>query len=162
MITKISMPIGSKKILSMPSFGFARLNDLGRTTADSFGYQNNEFLNADMFRRQGWFHKSQLTKDLSTGVDFVDICTEYGCTNNAKTNAEFIENQILSSKSEAAIRRIDPDKQRDGFIKLYMHNYDNPELSLKSTKLLLDKIKDSMSPEEYIKHTGILQAGTQK
>ncbi len=162
MITNVTMTNVSKNLSARPSFGFAKLNDLGRTTADSFGYQKNQFLNADMFRKQGFFHKSQLSKELGSGTDFVDICQNYGCTNNAKTNAEFIENQILSSKSEASIKRLDEDAQREGFLRLYMHNYDNPELSLKSTKMLLEKIKEAMSPEEYIKHTGILEAGTKK
>ncbi len=162
MITKISIPMVSKNVLSTPSFGFARLNELGRTTADSFGYQENQFLDADMFKKQGFFRRSKLSQELGSGTDFVDICRNYGCTSNAKTNAEFIENQILSSKSEGAIKRLEPDSQREGFLSLYMHNYDNPELSLRSTKMLLEKIKEAMSPEEYIKHTGILEAGTKK
>lgn len=162
MITNVSMPSVSPKVSSVPSFGLAKLNDLGRKTADSFGYQNNEFLNADMFRKQGFFQKSQLTRELAAGSDFVDICRQYGCTNNAKTNAEFIENQVLTSKSDAALKRIDSDKQHEGLFKLYLHNYDNPELSLRATKGLLDKIKASMAPEEYVKNVGILEAGTKK
>ena len=135
---------------------------MGRTTADSFGYQNNHFLNADMFRKQGFFQKSQLSRELAAGTDFVDICTQYGCTNNSKTNAEFIENQVLSSKSDSALKKMDPDKQHDGLLKLYLYNYDNPELSLRATKGLLEKIKGSISHEEYIKHVGIVEAGTKK
>ncbi len=160
MITKVSVSNFSKNVLSTPSFGFAKLNDLGRTTADSFGYQNNQFLNADMFRKQGLFHKSQLAKELERGADFVDICTTYGCSNNSKTNSEFIENQILSSKSDSALKRVNPDSKKEGFMKLYLHNYDNPELSLRTTRILLEKVKDSFSPEEYVKHIGILEAGT--
>ena len=162
MITNVSMSSVSRKVSLTPSFGLAKLNDLGRTTADSFGYQNNRFLKADMFRKQSFFQKSQLTRELDDGNSFVQLCTIYGCTNNAKTNAEFIENQILSSKSDAAIKKLDSDEQYEALLKLYMHNYDNPELSLKSTKSLLERVKASISPEEYVKHVGILQAGTKK
>lgn len=161
MITNVSTPMVSKN-LSNPSFGLAKLNTLGRTTADSFGYQNNQFLNSDMFKKQGIFQKSQLTQALAEDADFVQLCTTYGCSNNAKTNAEFIQNQILSSKSDSAMKKVDSEELNEGLLKLYWHNYDNPQLSLKSTKELLEKAKSAIAPEEYVKNVGLLQAGSKK
>ena len=162
MITNVSTQMVTKNVSLKPSFGFAKLNTLGRTTADSFGYQNNEFINADMFKKQGIFKKSQLAQELSDGGDFVEICTLYGCSKNAKTNAEFIKNQILSSKYSSAVKDVEPEKQNEGLLKLYWHNYDNPELSLKSTQELLEKVKESISSDDYVKNVGLLQAGSKK
>ncbi len=166
MISKLSFsnPAVSQKVLkaATPSFGFAKLNDIGRTTADSFGYQHNEFLDASMFRKQGIFKKSVLSTRLTEGESFSDICETYGCTNNAKTNAEFINNQILSSKSSSALRRLNDDELRAGLSLLYKCNYDNPELSLRETKALLEMLREFLEPEEYIKQVGLLEAGTQR
>ena len=55
MIMKVSCsPISVKGIStnSTPAFGFAKLNETGRNTADAFEYQRNEFLNENMFKPQ--------------------------------------------------------------------------------------------------------------
>lgn len=160
-ISSPSISLNSQK-LSAPSFGFAKLNDIGRATADSFGYQHNEFLDVALFRKQGIFKKSALSSKLSDGEKFSDICKTYGCTNNSKTNAEFINSQILSSKSSSALKKLNSDELKTGLSLLYMSNYDNPELSLNETKALLQMLRESLEPGEYIKHIGLLEAGTIK
>ncbi len=163
MITNVSMPITSKNVSlhSAPSFGFAKLNEVGRASADSFEYRKNDFLNGELFKKQGFFKQSALRKALLDGDSgFSQLCTDYGCTNNPKANADFIVNQILSSKSSTALRNIDENEKTSGLLKLYTYNYDNPQLSLADTKKLLELAKDSMAAEDYIKNVGILQAGT--
>lgn len=170
MITSIQPNIQSPKCSNIqakkavPSFGMARLNDLGRESADSFGYTQNEFLNADMFKKNGLFKKeSLLSKELrKTGTTFQAVCEEYGCSNNAKTNAEFIVNQILSPKSSKALSQLSDEDYSNGLMVLYQTNYDNPELSTKHTKELLDMLKDFMQVEDYIKNVGILAEGADK
>lgn len=145
-----------------PSFGFAKLNETGARTADTFGFQRNEFLNDRLFEKQGIFRKAAITSELSSGKNFVDICTEYGCSSMAGANAAFIQTQILSKKGNSATRGIDPAVVTQGLMKLYENNYDNPELPLKDTKALLEKVKESMAPGAYIQNIGLLEAGTDK
>ena len=137
-----------------PSFGFARLNNKGRETAQVFGLPSNNFLNDDLFQRQGLFKKSALESALESGKKFTQICDEYGCGQLGGANASFIEAQILS--------RIPADELQKGFLALYTANYDNPQLSKKTTRELLEKIKDYMAPEEYVKNVGLLDCGTEK
>ncbi|MCD7779596.1 MAG: hypothetical protein LUH05_02860 [Candidatus Gastranaerophilales bacterium] len=165
MITKISssMAVQNVQSNSSPSFGMARLNTLGRATADTFGYKENQFLDGNMFKKQGIFTKPCLTEKLEAGEDFVTICNDYGCTKNPKTNAEFIKAQILSGKSDKAIKSAVKSKDiAGGLVNLYVANYDNPELSTGSTKALLDLIKNTMKPEEYVQQIGLLEVGTGK
>lgn len=145
-----------------PSFGFAKLNETGAKTAETFGFQRNEFLNDRLFEKQGLFKKAAISRELSAGKDFVDICSEYGCSSMAGANAAFIQNQILSRKGNAATRGIDKATVTQGLMKLYENNYDNPELSLNDTKALLEKIKESMAPGAYIQNIGLLNAGADK
>ncbi len=144
-----------------PAFGMARLNNTGRNAAQNFGMPENDFLNGDLYRRQGLFKKSAMSIELAQGRNFVDLCKEYGCTNIGKANAEFIETQILSGKSDRAIKSVSQGDLQTGFLALYHSNYDNPDLSLKSTKSLLKKIKDYIAPEEYIKNIGLLSEGAE-
>ena len=145
-----------------PSFGFARLNEYGRTTADSFNYTHNTFLHQDMFRRQGIFRKSAIEKELDN-LDFDEICTKYGCTENGAENAAFIKSQILSKKGQKAYEFLVTKEERDrGLRALYSANYDNPDLTLNDTKELLELAKTSMDNDEYIKNVGLLEAGTVK
>lgn len=167
MITNISPSVQNVKSInnttkSTPSFGFARLNSLGRESADTFGYQNNSFLNSDMFRKQGLFRRSTLSTMLSKGENFKDLCSAYGCSKNAKTNAEFITTQILSGKSREAIQKLPKEDVEEGLTNLYFSNYDNPELNLKQTKDLLNFVKEYITPEDFIKHAGILAEGAER
>ena len=76
MIMKVScspMSVKGISVNSTPAFGFAKLNETGRATADSFGYQNNDFLNENLFKRQRFFEKSALTTELNNGSDFDTI-----------------------------------------------------------------------------------------
>ena len=145
-----------------PSFGFARLNNKGRETAQVFGLPSNNFLNDDLFQRQGLFKKSALESALESGKKFTQICDEYGCGQLGGANASFIEAQILSRKGANALKRIPADELQKGFLALYTANYDNPQLSKKTTRELLEKIKDYMAPEEYVKNVGLLDCGTEK
>lgn len=145
-----------------PSFGLAKLNETGARTADTFGFQRNEFLNDRLFEKQGLFKKAAISSELSAGKNFVDICNEYGCSPMAGANAAFIQNQILSKKGNSATKGIDQAVITQGLMKLYENNYDNPELSLKDTKALLEKVKESMAPGAYIQNIGLLEAGTDK
>ncbi len=165
MITKVSLPIVPKTApaKSMPSFGFAKLNNLGRQSADSFGYQHNKFLNSEMFKRTGFFQrKTFLASQLDKGADFVSICTDYGCSENSKANAEFIVNQILSEKSASSMAKLEEEVRAEGLIKLYNSNYDNPDLDLKHTKALLSMISELIDPNDYVKNVGLLEAGADK
>ena len=165
MITKISPITNFSKSISIkstPSFGLARLNQLGRESADSFGYQHNNFLESDMFKKQGLFKKTALSTMIADGEDFAGICREYGCSKNANTNAQFIINQILNPKSKSALKSLDQDEYADGLITLYKNNYDNPELSQIQTRELLLCIKPFIESQEFVKHAGILAEGTKK
>ena len=65
MISKICSPIYNVKSYSnnsTPSFGLAKLNDRARNGADSFGYENNNYLSSDLLKKQGVLSKSALTK----------------------------------------------------------------------------------------------------
>ncbi len=145
-----------------PSFGFAKLNDKGRATAEKFGLPSNDFLNNDLFKKQGIFRKSAMESELSSGKTFSQICEEYGCSPQGSSNASFIKTQILSKKGTKAIKKVPADDLKKGFAILYMANYDNPQLSNETTRELLEKIKDYMAPEQYVKHVGLLDCGTDK
>ncbi len=145
-----------------PSFGFARLNDKGRATAQVFGLPSNLFLNDDLFRKQGLFEKPAIASELSSGKKFLQICEEYGCSPQGSSNVSFITSQILSKKGGRVIKKIPADELQKGFVALYNANYDNPQLSNKTTRELLEKIKDYMAPEEYVKQVGLLDCGTHK
>lgn len=162
MITRVSLPITPKAISmnSTPSFGLAKLNDLGRSTADSFGYQNNQFIDSRMFKKQNIFQKSMLGEKIAEGRNFTDLCRTYGCTDNSKTNSEFIENQILSSKGKSVLKKVEAEERKQGLLELYNSNYDNPDLSLKQTRALLEKVRESITDEDYVRFIGILDAGT--
>ena len=162
MISKIMASTPLKSVNSTPAFGLAKLNERGKVTADSFGYQRNQFLNDRLFEKQGLFKKAAISQELAAGKTFMDICTEYGCSPMAGANASFIETQILTRKGESAIKGIDPAAVQEGLMKLYDHNYDNPELSLNSTKALLDKIKDSLDPTIYVQNIGMFEVGADK
>ena len=166
MISKISSsPVSSAKSLalkSLPSFGFAKLNEMGRSTADSFGYSQNEFLNENLFKRQGFFSKPAIVRELNAGSDFGTICKDYGCTKNGKSNAEFIRTQILSKKSQPTINSLEPETRSEALISLFKANYDNPELSILETDSLLDMIKDDIENTEYAQYAGLIKIGADK
>lgn len=167
MITKImsAMPCNTKSISprqASPSFGFAKLNDVGRRSADEFGYQHNDFLNNRLFVKQKLFRKAAIAEELKSGKTLMQICEQYGCTNNPSANAAFIESQILSSKGVSALRTVEEAEAADALIRLYDFNYDNPQLSLKSTKALLERISENIQPSDYIKHRGLLDVGADK
>ncbi|MCD7740402.1 MAG: hypothetical protein LUH11_03540 [Candidatus Gastranaerophilales bacterium] len=165
MITKISNYSAAPKISqnNAPSFGFARMNDLGMATADSFGYKRNEFIDGSMFRKQGMFQQSILSRKVKNKENFVDLCRTYGCSQNPKANADFIKNQIVNNKSIKAVsKNVNQEDLKKGLGALYLANYDNPDLSLKMTKALLELAKESMEPEEFVKHSGLLEVGADK
>lgn len=146
-----------------PAFGLAKLNERGVQTADSFGWTRNEFMNARLFERQGFFSKPAILSELSNPERFPQVCIEYGCTNNAKSNADFITTQILPKKAQKAIKgKVEPTFISEGLTRLYECNFDNPELSLADTKALLDLIKDDMPDTEYVKNIGFFEVGADK
>lgn len=164
MITKISCSTFASKGIAKnaPSFGLARLNAHGKNAADKFNYAQNEFNDPRMFKKQGMFVKSALANQIQKGADFLTLCKEYGCTNNGKANAEFIKSQILTGKSDKAIQSLHEEARTEGLITLFKSNYDNPNLSLKETKKLLEIVKKEIGDEDYVKYTGLLQVGADK
>lgn len=165
MITRISAPVAytkSVQVKSTPSFGFAKLNETGRTTADTFGYESHDFLNEKLFKRQGLLSKSALAVELNNGANFAEVCNDYGCSKNGKSNAEFIKTQILSGKSNSVISKLDDTERFDGLKSLFFANYDNPELSKKDTDALLDMIEESLESPEYVKLAGLIKVGADK
>ena len=166
MITRISFSqMNSSSVHSVknsPAFGLAKLNEKGRETADSFGYTTNEYLNENLFKKQGFFSKSALVQELNNGSDFTTLCNDYGCTKNGKANAEFIRTQILAKKSQATIQSLDPDTRSSALISLFKANYDNPELSVRETDDLLDMVKDNIPNTEYAQYAGLIKIGTDK
>lgn len=163
MINKI-MPVCNthvNKTANKVSFGMANLNEIGRQSEDSFGYQANSFLDTNMYKKTPLFQDAAIKAKLEN-EKFEDICLEYGCTTNPKANADFIKNQVLSSKGEKATKTVEEDSLQKGLQALYKHNYDNPALSADNTKALLEKIKDSLPSEEYIQQVGVMNAGTKK
>lgn len=165
MITRISAPVAYTKSIqanSTPAFGFAKLNETGRETADTFGYENHEFLNENLFKKQGFFAKSALASELRNGADFMTLCTDYGCTKNGKANAEFIRTQILSKKSNSAIANLDDATRTNALKTLLFANYDNPELTKKETDDLLEIVRDSIENTEYVKLAGLIKVGADR
>ena len=163
---KISLCPSSVKTIaptSTPAFCQARLNDTGRATADSFGYQNNQFLNENLFKPQSfWERKSALTLALNNGADFGTLCEDYGCSKNGKANAEFIRTQILSKKSSTALQSLSEDVRSAGLKKLFENNYDNPELTKKETDALLEVIKPTIDVADYVKYAGLIKVGADR
>lgn len=151
-----------KAAKTSPSFGLAKLNETGIATADTFGFQRNEFLNNRLFEKQGIFKKPAISDELAAGKTFTDICTDYGCSTMAGANAAFIKTQILPKKGASAIKNVESQDAAKGLQKLYEHNYDNPELSIKDTRELLERVKEFMAPGAYIQNIGLLDAGTEK
>ena len=143
------------------TFGMARLNQEGREGAKSCGYQKHEFLDQKMFKRPGIFaEKSRLAEKLEKHANFVTLCEQYGCTKDGLNNANFINNQIFHQKSKQALENIPKDTYKDGMLKLYYTNFDNPNLSVDATSALLETVKDFISLDEYFSASGILQSGT--
>ena len=165
MISKICSPIYNVKSYSnnsTPSFGLAKLNDRARNGADSFGYENNNYLSSDLLKKQGVLSKSALTKELENGANFVDICRTYGCSKIAKVNSDFIKSQILTPKFNASLEHITEEDLAIGLTELYKKNYDNPMLSIKQTSALLTHLKDIMPNGEYAQYRGILDIAAEK
>ena len=155
MITKISNSYTT-------SFGLARLTQQGKNAAKIFGYKENSFVNDDMFHKQGIFEKSALSVELSKGKSFENICKEYATSNLGAINASFIKNQILSKKAKRVLKSVPKSSLEAGFKILYDNNYDNPQLSVKDTKKLIEKYKPFISNGDYMKNIGLLEAGTVK
>lgn len=145
-----------------PSFGFAKLNETGRDAAEKFGLTQNTFLNDDMYKRQRFYNQSALSKALSEGGSFPDLCRQYGCTEVGRANASFIETQLLSHKSDSALKSLTKEQAQEGLMALYHSNYDNPELSKLSTRGLLKMIKNYIAPEQYIQNIGLIDEGADK
>ena len=61
-----------------------------------------------------------------------------------------------SSKWAKFIKTINDQDRRAGLLELWDRNFDNPELSKKDTKALLELIKDDIDPVIYIQNQGIL------
>lgn len=165
MITRISAPVAYTKFIqtnSTPAFGFAKLNETGRTTADTFGYESHDFLNEKLFKRQGLLSKSALAVELNNGANFAEVCIDYGCSKNGKSNAEFIRTQILSGKSNSVISKLDDTERFEGLKSLFFANYDNPELTKKETDDLLEIVKESIENTEYVKLAGLIKVGADK
>lgn len=162
MINKVNFVSSFSYEQVAPSFGFARLNAVGRESADSFEMQENSFLDASMFKKESFFAAGPAILDkLKEGENFTDICRDYGCSRNAKTNAQFIRTQIINRGANYYFHKyVEDEELSDAFLSLYEHNYDNPELSIKETKKLLELAKFGMDTSEYIQNVGLLQAGT--
>ncbi len=165
-ISKISssyVPTAFVSKKTTPAFGMAKLNERGVQTADSFGWTRNEFINARLFEKQGFFSKPAILSELSETKPFPQLCIEYGCSNNSKANAEFIRTQILPKKAQKGIKAgVDPTLVSQGLSRLYESNYDNPELSLQETKALLELVKGDMPDTEYVKNIGFFEVGADK
>ncbi len=145
-----------------PSFGFAKLNETGRNAAEKFGLAENKFLNDKLYRKQRFFQSSALTKALAQGDSFTDICQKYGCSQIGRANANFIETQLLSHKSDSAIKSLPAEQVKEGLMALYNTNYDNPDLSKSNTKALLNLVKSYIAPEQYIQNIGLIEEGAYK
>ena len=165
MITSVSMNSINRynniKANNVPSFSMARLTAEGREGAKLCGYQKHEFLDQRMFRRPSIFDsKSRLAEKLEKHADFAALCEIYGCTKDGLNNAYFIENQVFHKKSAAAIANVPEDTYKEGMKKLYYMNFDNPNLSVQTTRKLLESVKDFISLDEYYRASGILESGT--
>ncbi len=156
MINKI-MPSASSNTSNV-SFGFAKLSKKGAEAVKEFGIDRNCYLDEDMFEKQGFMKKPKITEKLKE-ESFNNICSKYGCSENAGANAAFIKSQILSKKAGKSINFNTPEHQ-EGLINLYNKNYDNPLLSSKETQDLLDKCQSGMPSESYYKLSGIMTKGT--
>lgn len=162
MINKILLSSNFSSNKVSQSFGLARLNEIGRQSADSFEMHQNTFLDSNMFKKESFlFGRPAIIAKLKAGDSFSDICKDYGCSRNAKSNAQFIKAQIINNSANNQFHKyIDEETISAGILSLYEHNYDNPELSLKDTKKLLDLASASMSTPEYVQNVGLLDAGT--
>ena len=155
MITNVSMTNFK------PSFGFARLDEKGRAGADMLNYRNNTLTHRDTrpYDKPSFLHsykKMPLASLMAAGHTFEEICQKYGSSDNAELNADFIKNSILSKKGSKFIKTINDQDRRAGLLELWDRNFDNPELSKKDTKALLELIKDDIDPVIYIQNQGIL------
>lgn len=164
MINKVLLSSNYYSNKVAPSFGFAKLNEIGRESADSFELQQNTFLDSSMFKKESFFALGPaILIKLKSGQNFNDICRDYGCSKNAKTNAQFIKTQIINKSANCKFPKyVDEETLADSLLSLYEHNYDNPDLSAKDTRRLLDMCKGSMETSEYVQNVGLLQAGTKK
>lgn len=162
MINKISVSMPNMAKFSSTSFGLAKLNDIGRESADSFEMQRNTFLDSKLFKKSSFFAFSPaIVSKLKEGENFADLCRDYGCSRNAKTNAQFIKTQIIDKNAYGYFcKHVPEEEMTDAILSLYEHNYDNPDLSAKDTKRLLDLAKYAMETSEYVQNVGLLQAGT--
>lgn len=151
MITNVSMNS------FRPAFGLAKLSEEGKAAANDFGYQQNEFLNPSLFTRvKGRASKSPLAGELAQR-SFSEIATDYGSADNSVANAQFIKTQVLSKKGSKVLRKTpNQDQVTEGLKILWDANFDNPSLNAKDTKKLLERIKTTMAPADYIRCMGIL------
>jgi len=140
-----------------PSFGMARLNQKGKDICDELEISRNYFLNPNMYKSAGLFQKPAIIKELGK-MPLDSICEKYGCSNNAESNAKFIKTQIL--KTNLKKLPVENSEISDSLVKLYEHNFDNPELSKKDTEKLLSMVEDNMSLTEYTQHVGLMDIGT--
>lgn len=145
-----------------PSFGLAKLSEVGSQVAATFGHPSNSYVNGDLYKRQNLFDDSALANEIQSGQSFTKLCDDYGCTKFAMANAAFINSQIIGKKSAKALNLVPSDELQKGLTKLYYANYDNPELSKRNTKALLKLLKSTMAPDEYVKNIGLLEEGVCK
>lgn len=154
MITNVSMSNFK------PSFGLARLSQQGLEAASAFGYPSNgdTFLRADLFDKQkGRVKNTPISQVLGKGITLEQIAQDYGCSDNPVANADFIKNCILSKKGQKAIKNINPADRSLALACLWDKNYDNPELSAKDTRALLELLKEDIEPHIYIQNRGMLE-----
>ena len=176
MINKIS-PIRVSNLgckIYTPAFGQAKFTEQSRKSADSFEMSSNDFIDPSVYKK-GFLGRLALSKKLDAGVSFQDLCFDYGCTSNPKSNAQFIKNHILGWNTPeyfAARHEVGLREFAESLIMLYNLNYDNPELSVKETKKLLlaakaasdDSlyVRNRITDEIYIKNLGLLDSSTQR
>ncbi len=156
--------VKTNNVKATPAFKMAKLSPLAQDAVNLSGIVRNSFLNPAMFEKQGHFKKAEILKELGPGKQsFEEICSNYGCSNNPKTNADFIRNQILPKKTNETIQKLlnTAGKTEDfgnGIQRLYEANYDNPDLSLNDTMSLLNLVKDKMDANFYTQNLGILES----
>ena len=164
MISRVNfkpLSVPQKTVLSTPSFGMAKLNEIGRRAAKDFGFNEHKFLDQRMFAKQ-IFTTPAIMNHLEDGETFSYICKTYGCSSNGKANAKFINTQILGN---AALKQsVDEKDYKAALLSLLKKNYDNGDFSKSCTMRLLEILKDDLTRADsvYVKYAGILDVGTVK
>ena len=170
-------------INNQPSFGMAKLTSKGRVAAKAFVSELPKFYDATVYQKKNILGKllSEVSKG-SAEPGAIDAFFKQAQTPYATLNQQFVDKQILTLRGKRAIKKfLGNDHARaakaladnqekvyesslttkggelvDSIISVFDRNINNPEISAKKGKGMLDLVKRYIAVEDLTKRTAVV------